>query len=469
MGYQYSSFNPYGNINVCNAGPAWWPSTNNWGHILRTRISNYYMVWLGRYAESGGLEGYVQGFMAQYNNIASDPWQIPPSSHISDTVYYGGINSGELPLVWANGRHINMRLGYCLPPPVYGCTNSTAANYNPSADTDNGSCWWYNASVSISANPTSIIVGQNTTISWNSSNAQSVSVSGNGLNSTSLNGSQIVSPYSTTTYNITGWAYGNGASGNDSVIITVYVPPVVFLTTNAVNNTIILGQSCTLTWNTTGDADTANLSPILGNVPINSNVSISPTSTTTYTISVSGPGGNDSDQITITVLQPPIVSINSDSSVDYGDSVTITYSGVNCNESLSIVPVYTYLDNTTTTGATIQLTHGDNVSGTYIDSPPYNTIGPKRVLYTLTGNGNTLSDTDSSTTYFEIDQIPNAIVIPESLDNIKDEDPVISPDDTVTSQTLEITDIDIPVEIKSDYPIQVELEDDEIWRDIQEM
>ena len=79
MGYQYSSFNVYGNVNSCSAGSHWWPSYNDWGHILRTRISNYYMVWLGRYAEPGGLEGYKQGFMAQYNNIASDPWNIPPS------------------------------------------------------------------------------------------------------------------------------------------------------------------------------------------------------------------------------------------------------------------------------------------------------------------------------------------------------------------------------------------------------
>jgi len=89
------------------------------------------------------------------------------------------------------------------------------------------------------------------------------------------------------------------------------------------------------------------------------------------------------------------------------------------------------------------------------------------VLYTLTGNGNTLSDTDPSTTDFEIDQQP-AFLVPESRDKMKDEDPVITPDSTVTT-TIEVTSIDIPVEIKSDYPIQVELEDDEIWRDIQEM
>jgi len=462
MSFQWSHFNNAMRGGACENGNYWWPSYHNWVHIVKTRISNTYMTYLGRYAEPSGLAGWFQGFVSQYPDIANNPWTMPTQSHLNASIIAGAQASGE----WGY-FHNWLGSGSCPPPPVYGCTNSTAANYNPSADTDNGSCWWYNASVSISANPTSIIVGQSTTISWSSSNAQSVLVSGGTLNSTSLNGSQIVSPYSTTTYNITGWAYGNGASGNDGVIITVYVPPVVNIFLNS--STIILGQSTTLTWTTTGDADTANLSPILGNVPINSNVSISPTSTTTYTISVSGPGGNDSDQITITVLQPPIVSINSDSSVDYGDSVTITYSGVNCNESLSIVPVYTYLDNTTTTGATIQLTHGDNVSGTYIDSPPYNTIGPKRVLYTLTGNGNTLSDTDSSTTYFEIDQIPNAIVIPESLDNIKDEDPVISPDDTVTSQTLEITDIDIPVEIKSDAPVLVEIDDDNNWRKLREI
>jgi len=464
MSYELSHFENAMNGFACESGQFWWPSYPNWQHTVKSRISNTYRDLLGRYAEPGHLENWFNMFVSQYPDIASDPWSYPTPTHLNNAIIAGAQISGE----WGY-FHNWLGRGSCPPPPVYGCTNPTAGNYNPSADTDNGSCWWYNASVSILANPTSIIVGQSTTISWSSSNAQSVVVSGGTLNSTSLNGSKILSPYSTTTYSIIGSAYESGAPGSDSVIVNVYVPPDVILSTNTINDTIILGQSFTLTWNTTGDADTANLSPILGNVPVNSNQpNVSPTSTTTYTISVSGPGGNDSDDLTITVLQPPIVSIDSDSSVKYGEDVTITYSGVNCNESLSIVPVYTYLDNTTTTGATIQLTHGDNVSGTHIDSPPYNIIGPKCVLYTLTGNGNTLSDTDPSTTDFEIDQQP-AFSVPESRDKLKDEDPVITPDSTVTTDTIEIDDIDIPVEIKSDHPIQVEVDDDNNWRKLREI
>ena len=68
-----------------------------------------------------------------------------------------------------------------------------------------------------------------------------------------------------------------------------------------------------------------------------------------------------------------------------------------------------------------------------------------------------------------IDRTPDAINIPESDDKIKDEEPVITPDATVTSTQLVVEDIDIPVRIKSDNPINVEIDNDGIWRDVEQM
>ena len=461
MAFQWSHFNNAMRGGACENGNYWWPSYNNWEHIVKTRISNTYMTYLGRYAEPGGLAGWFSGFVSQYPDIAANPWTMPTTTHLNASIIAGAQASGE----WGY-FHNWLGAGSCPPPPVYGCTNPTAANYNPSADTDNGSCWWYNASVNIWTSNTNITVGQSATISWSSSNAQSVSVSGYGLNSNSLNNysGQSVSPSSTTTYYITGWAYGNGASGNDGVIINVYIPPNVTLTSNTVNDTIIRGQSFTLTWNTTGDADTANLSPGFGNVPVNSNQpNVSPTSTTTYTISVSGPGGNDSDDLMITVLQPPSVDLWVPPEVEYGSSFTVDYSGENISSSLTLTTDY---------GSSVTLPTGSSVSGSHtFTDVPWDNTGPTYINMTLDAvgaGGLTASDGPKSISV-NIDTTPDLIAIPNSEDKMKDEDPVISPDSEVTTTTIEIKDIDIPVEIKSNVPVQVEIDDDDNWQDVRQI
>ena len=60
--------------------------------------------------------------------------------------------------------------------------------------------------------------------------------------------------------------------------------------------------------------------------------------------------------------------------------------------------------------------------------------------------------------------MPDAIDVPSS-EVLKDEEPVITPESEV-SLTLLVDDIDIPVEIKSDYPIKVEIDSDGVYRDI---
>lgn len=462
MGYQYSSFNVYGNVNSCSAGSHWWPSYNDWGHILRTRISNYYMVWLGRYAEPGGLEGYKQGFMAQYNNIASDPWNIPPSSHISDTIYYGGIASGELPQVWSQGRHTNMRLGYCLPPPVTGCMDSNASNYNPNA-TVSGSCSYYPSSCNISVSPSSIVQGQSATVSWSSSHAQSVSVYGSGLNRSSLSGSASVSPYSSSTYYISANAYGNGSSSNDSATLHVYVQPNVTIWCAATNNTIIRGQSTTLSWSTSGDAGSGYFSPPSQSMSLNvGGYVITPTTTTTYTMSVSGPGGSDSASVTVTVIQPPSVDLSAPQEIDYGNNFTVNYSGVDVSSSFTL---------TTSYGSSVTLPTGSSVSGSHtFTDVPWDNTGPGSINVTLNAVGaGGLTASDIKTVNVKIDTNPDLIEIPESDDLFPSESPVISPDSEVNSPTLTVTDIDIPIEIKSNNPIQVDIDDSGTWIDVREL
>ena len=68
-----------------------------------------------------------------------------------------------------------------------------------------------------------------------------------------------------------------------------------------------------------------------------------------------------------------------------------------------------------------------------------------------------------------IDRTPDAIDIPSSEDKLRDEQPVITPNAEVTSEQIVVDDIDVPVEIKSDYPIQVEIEQSGNFQDVREI
>jgi hypothetical protein len=68
-----------------------------------------------------------------------------------------------------------------------------------------------------------------------------------------------------------------------------------------------------------------------------------------------------------------------------------------------------------------------------------------------------------------IDMTPDAIDIPSSEDKFLGEEPVITPDVQVTSENIVINDIDIPVEIKSNEPIQVEIDNSDNWMNVRQI
>ena len=71
-----------------------------------------------------------------------------------------------------------------------------------------------------------------------------------------------------------------------------------------------------------------------------------------------------------------------------------------------------------------------------------------------------------------IDRSPDNVILEETDDLIKDVDPVytpdITPDKVVLSDLYEIDGIDVPVEIKSNYPIKVDVNKNNTWQDIRQ-
>jgi peptidoglycan-associated lipoprotein len=69
--------------------------------------------------------------------------------------------------------------------------------------------------------------------------------------------------------------------------------------------TIQSGQSATLRWEVTGNANSVSINNGIGAVQNTGNRRVSPTSSTTYTLTATGPGGEVTSSATVTVVSTP--------------------------------------------------------------------------------------------------------------------------------------------------------------------
>ena len=251
-------------------------------------------------------------------------------------------------------------------------------------------------SASISANPTSIILGQSTTLSWSTSgDVNSVTITDVGNVSTS--GSINLSPGSTTTYTVR--AINPAYSTTDAVTVTVLIPPQVSL--NVDNSTLVLGENTTLRWSVTGDANNFTIDNGIGNTSLAGQQVIQPTSTIVYTGTATGPGGTGSDTVVVTVLPPPTLSVAGPLAVGYGDpmnfsieatnapgGISYVYSQVNTDGTAVIIPGSTGDLVNMTDPVTIPGSSGDLVNITDFEfSPVYDDFGPSSVSITGPNGG----------------------------------------------------------------------------------
>ena len=331
-------------------------------------------------------------------------------------------------------------------------------------------------SVSISVSPSSIIQGNSSTLSWSASgNVSSVSVTD--VSSPGTSGSRSVSPSDDRTYFIT--ACGEGGCSTTSTTLVVYIPPVLTISLN--KSSIIAGQCATLSWSTTGDA--SNITWTSGNITNNnltSSSTVCPADTTTYAATVSGLGGSDSDSITLTVYQIPTLSLTVPETLDYGVAGSFDYVSQYCDISLNVKVYYRYAtgspvlksDTNLTKASSSQLSAPDSqtkVSGTIDLDIQYDDFGPRFVDVVMTAEGNGGTVVVSEEIIINIDETPDNIIIPEKEDAFKSEDPVFAPETEILSELLLVDDIDIPVEIKANAPIQVDINGQQNWKNLRQI
>ena len=507
--------NTPGGTGICVNQYSWFPDGSNW---VYDSITYWYQWAFKRNAEAGGTYYWYSVFTNPAPHPAGNSF-VDGGTGFSSTyhtplflfIYNAGVANGEYGI-----NHQWLGAGTC---PIYGCTDPvaentctngcntddgsctyiwgcmdpSATNYNPAATRDNGQCNYtvygcmdttannYNSNAnvnqgctydqptaSLSASPGSIIAGQSSTLTWNTNYAVSGTISPiNYSISPVSSGTKVVNPSTNTTYtlNVNGVPNG-GKTASATTSLTVYTPPQTNI--SLTSSSIPVGSSTTLSWATTGDASSATINQGIGSVPLSSNTTVSPTSTTTYTISVSGSGGSDSDSVTLTVVPAPTCSISaSPDPLPYGTNVTLTYDSSNA----TVATLYRYytIDGVITQMTTTSLNVNQNttVTDTIDWANTYNgTVSTlDAVKYTISVTNGVTTQTATTPTISTLsDMMPDLIAIPPSGPLPPDDEPVISPE-TETNALL-VDDIDLPVEIKADYPIKVEIDDSGTWQNV---
>jgi len=157
--------------------------------------------------------------------------------------------------------------------------------------------------VDIEASPAAVRPGDPCTLVWSSEHASSVWID-NGIGGVAASGTLTVRPLASTTYTIQ--AQGPCGSASDTVTVYVHQAPSVSIAADPAS--IARGQSATLSW-TSSNALDLSIDHGIGQVEPHGSTTVAPGETTTYTITASGPGGSASDSVTVTVLEPPVVSL----------------------------------------------------------------------------------------------------------------------------------------------------------------
>jgi len=191
----------------------------------------------------------------------------------------------------ATGQNYSFRLTVKDPYGAQGIARVSIAAGTPAASAP--------LIATFTANPTTINAGQSSTLTWQVSNADTVVITS--LGSVALNGSQAVTPVTTTTYTLTATHGSQTATAQATVTVNSGSGLPVIVSFAANPTTIDYGKSSTLSW-VVQNATTVTIDNTIGTVGLTGSHAISPASTTTYTITASNANGSVSAQTKLTVI-----------------------------------------------------------------------------------------------------------------------------------------------------------------------
>ena len=185
--------------------------------------------------------------------------------------------------------------------------------------------------VSLSVNPSSVIKGSSSLLTWSAANATSCSASGGWSGGKALSGSQSTGALSANaTYALT--CSGTGGSATQSTTVTVSPKPTATVALSASPSTVASGGSSNLTWvSTNATACTASGAWSGSKATSGSQSSGALKANATYVLTCTGAGGSATQTATISVTAPaPTVSLfATPSTVKSGAASMLTWSSTN--------------------------------------------------------------------------------------------------------------------------------------------
>jgi len=218
--------------------------------------------------------------------------------------------------------------------------------------------------VTITATPSTIAVGQSSTLTWSSTNATACTTSGGWAGITATSGSFVVAPISgILTYNIT--CTGLGGSASQSATVTVLPVPTLSLSASA--SSVAVGQGVTLTWSSTNATACTASGAWSSQQPTSGSAIVTVNASGTYTLTCTGAGGSASQSVTISATPIPTTSLSaSPTSVGTAQPFTLSWSSTNATAcfasggwvgaqpisgNITISPKFTDIYTLTCTGA----------------------------------------------------------------------------------------------------------------------
>jgi hypothetical protein len=155
--------------------------------------------------------------------------------------------------------------------------------------------------VSIGASPTTLTVGESTTLTWSSSNATGCQAGDAWSGTQALAGSKLVTPAAagTLTYSLT----CNGVAASAVVLVAVATTPLPTVSLSLAPVSVTAGQPSTLTWSTTNATTCVASGAWAGNQASSGSITTTQTlgGTYTYNLACTGAGGSAIGSVTLGV------------------------------------------------------------------------------------------------------------------------------------------------------------------------